>query len=53
MSSPMKLRGWSRLYREMAEKENEPHLRRHLASHVLALAQLAEKIEREEAMAPE
>jgi hypothetical protein len=31
-------------------KETEPHLKHRLASHALALAQLAEKIEREEAV---
>lgn len=50
MSTPAELRDASRLAREAARAESAPHLRRRLASHALALAQLAEKIEREDAV---
>ena len=46
------LREQSYEYREMARKEATPALKRYLASHALALAELAEKIERDRA-APE
>ena len=48
MPRPAELRENSRLYREEAKKEVDPYLRRSLLSHALALAQLAEKVEREE-----
>jgi hypothetical protein len=44
---PAELREKSRLYREAAEKETDPHLKRGLANDALALAQLAEMIERD------
>lgn len=53
MPTPAELRERSRFYRRMAGKETEPHLKRHLAAHALALAQLAEKIERDDASAQE
>jgi len=43
---PTVLREQSRSYRQAASKESERHLKRYLARHALALAQLAEKIER-------
>jgi hypothetical protein len=43
------LREEARQYRQAAKKETSPEIRRRLANHALALAQLAEKIEREEA----
>lgn len=43
------MREESRLYRRAAKQEATWHLSRRLASHALALAQLAERIEREEA----
>jgi hypothetical protein len=46
---PIVLREQSRSYRQAVSKESEPHLKCYLASHALALAQLAEKIEREKA----
>lgn len=48
MPNPEQLREEARLYRMAAVKETEPHLKRRLASHALALAQMAEKIERKE-----
>ena len=41
------LREQSRQYREIAEKEITVAIKQRLASHALALAQLAEKIERD------
>jgi hypothetical protein len=49
MMTPTELRDEARLYRQAAAEESEPHLKRRLASHALALAQLAEMIERDEA----
>ena len=49
MPTPGELRDEARLYRQAARKESSPEIRRKLANHALALAQLAEKIEREEA----
>jgi hypothetical protein len=47
MPTPAELRETSRLTRLAAVQEAEPHLKRRLANHTFALAQLAEKIERE------
>ena len=44
--TPADLRELSRLYRDASEKETTLEIKRRLASHALALAQLAEKIER-------
>jgi hypothetical protein len=52
MQRPKQLREQSRLYEEMAEREDNTHIKRKLASHALALAHLAEKIESDNA-APE
>jgi len=49
MPVPTKLREGSRLYREAAAKEITPYLKRRLAEQALSFAQLAERIEREEA----
>jgi hypothetical protein len=49
--TPAELREQSRLYRQAAEKETTVEFKRRLASHALALAQLAEKIERDEFVA--
>lgn len=49
MPTPAGLREQSRFFRQAITKEAEPHLKRYLASHALALAQLAEKIECEKA----
>ena len=49
MSRPTELREKSRLYREESTKEANVEQKQSLASYALALAQLAEKIEREEA----
>jgi len=49
MSTPAELRELSRRSREAAAKEKTPQIKRGLASHALALAQLAERIERKEA----
>ena len=46
MPTPVELREASRLTRLAAVKESDPHLKRRLASHALALAQLAEQMER-------
>lgn len=46
---PAELRELSRQYRELAEKESTLAIKRRLASHTLALAQLAERIERDRA----
>ena len=45
---PAVLRELSQLYREAAKRESTWEIRRRLASHALALAELAEKIERDE-----
>lgn len=50
MPTPSKLREQSNEYREMARKETTLALKRYLASHALALAELAEKIARDEAV---
>jgi hypothetical protein len=50
MMTPTELREEARRYRQASAEETEPHLKRHLASHALALAQLAEMIERDEAV---
>jgi len=47
MATPAELREQSRLYREIAEEEITLPIKQRLARHALALAQLAEKIERE------
>jgi len=47
MPTPADLRAESRLYQNAARKEPEPYLKRLLANHAFALAQLAEKLERE------
>ena len=49
MPTPLELRDASRRFREAAKKEAIPRLKQMLASHALALAHLAEKIERKEA----
>jgi hypothetical protein len=49
MLTPMELRGQSRIYQEESANETMPEIKRRLANHALALALLAEKIEREEA----
>lgn len=49
MPKPAELREESRLYRQVARKEATPHLKQMLASHALALAELAERMERKEA----
>jgi hypothetical protein len=49
MLTPAELRDQSRMYREAAAKEVVPEFKRRLASHALALAQLAEKMDREDA----
>lgn len=49
MLTPAELRELSRSYRKTAETTANPHFKRYLASHALALAQLAENIERREA----
>ena len=46
---PRKLRAQARLYSEAASREPSPHLKKLLASHSMALLQLAERIERERA----
>jgi hypothetical protein len=48
VATPMELRTQSRKCREAIAVKVVPHLRRYLANHALALAQLAEKIEREQ-----
>lgn len=57
MPTSAELREASRLARQAARAASVPLVKRHLASRALALAQLAEKVEREEAalakMAPE
>jgi hypothetical protein len=53
MPIPAELREQSRLYRRAAEIETAIAIKRRLTSHALALAQLAEKIERQERSRPE
>jgi hypothetical protein len=48
MPTPAQLREASRLYRDAAENEATPEIGRLLASHALALTQLAEVVERRE-----
>jgi hypothetical protein len=45
--TPAELRERSQLYRQAAERETTPEIKRRLASHALALAELAERIERD------
>jgi hypothetical protein len=52
MPTPAELREASRQARLAVAKEPDPHLKRRLANHAFALAQLAEKMERA-AAAPE
>lgn len=47
MLIPADLREQARRYREAAVDERTPPLKRYLANHALALAQLAERIEHE------
>ena len=49
MASPAELRSEARLFGWIAQQEPDPHLKRRLASHAFALAQLAEQIEQDEA----
>ena len=49
MPTPAELRENARLYRQSALEEPEPELKIRLASHALALAQLAEAMERADA----
>jgi hypothetical protein len=49
MLTPAELRAGCRLASQASKEESASPLKRMLASHALALAQLAEKIEREEA----
>ena len=51
MPSPAELRQTSRSFEWVAEQERDPHLKQRLTNHALALAQLAEKIERGRALA--
>ena len=51
MPSPAELRQTSRSFEWVAEQECDPHLKQRLANHALALARLAEKIERGTALA--
>jgi hypothetical protein len=46
MSTPMELRENARSARQIASEKLDPHLKRLWASYALALAQLAEEIER-------
>ncbi len=46
MVEPAELREQARRYAEAAKKETEPETRRKLRAEALALAQLAEKVER-------
>ena len=47
MLTPTELRAGSRRAQELALNETTPHLRQALAAHALALAALAERLERE------
>jgi hypothetical protein len=49
MPTPVELREQSRRYRQAACAEPELHLKRSLANHAFALAQLAERLERDTA----
>ena len=49
MASSAELRREARLFGWVAQQEPDPHLKRRLASHAFALAQLAERTERDEA----
>jgi len=48
--TPDNLRDQSRLYRDLAQKEVTLAIKRALASHAFVLAQLAERIERDNAI---
>ena len=48
MPTTANLREESRLCRQAAQEESDPHVKRLWSSHALALAQRAEKIERED-----
>ena len=48
MFTPVELREEAQRFKCEAKRESDIHLKRGLASHALALAQLAEKIERQE-----
>jgi hypothetical protein len=47
MPTTTELREGARFAKRAAEKESDPYLKQRLAQHAFALAQLAEKIERE------
>ena len=49
MIDAAELREQARRYRQTANHETTPQLKQMLASHALALAQLAERVERREA----
>ena len=51
MATATELREESRIYREAAADESTPALKLYLARHALALAQLAERLERARAAA--
>jgi len=48
MPTTANLREESRLCRQAAQEESDPHVKQLWSSHALALAQRAEKIERED-----
>ena len=50
MLTPAEWHEQSLSFRQMAEDESDPHLKRRLKQHALALAELARKIEREAAL---
>jgi hypothetical protein len=50
MQTSAELRASSRFYKRAATKESEPHLRRCLVAHAFALAQVAKRIKRREAL---
>ncbi len=49
MLDSVELREQARRYRQTANNESTPQLKQMLTSHALALAQLAERVERREA----
>lgn len=51
MASPAELPSEARLFGWVARQKPDPHLKRRLASHAFALAQLAERIERDKTRA--
>jgi len=53
MLTPAELREIARRFRSKGEKESDIYLKRRLAGHALALAQLAEKVERQGKRGPE